>query len=179
MSHFVERIKQDAKYAVLLRTYFRRVYMEPQSVCFYIVSVLMTDCPASQFCLPGLDVHSDSSALRRVSRSDPQSLDVRTPVHFLQVGETQKAFERQHMFGRSSHRCITGAFYESLWILHSESQTHLGSCGLWWSCMQKNTVINIYKYTGRFHSVLPTCITLCTGNFPGFFSVCFPRLLFH
>lgn len=65
----------------------------------YILSVLPTDRAASQFCFPGPDVHCDCSALRRVSQSDPHSLDVRAPVHFLQVSETQNALESQQMFG--------------------------------------------------------------------------------
>lgn len=80
LSDFVEDIKQDAKFAQI---FSMCVYVERQFLCFYVISALATDCAAGQFRFPGPDVHSDCSALRRVSQSDPQSLDVRTAVHFL------------------------------------------------------------------------------------------------
>lgn len=47
--------------------------------------LFLVDCAASQFCFPGTDIHSDRSTFWRVSKSDPQSLDVWTTVHLLQV----------------------------------------------------------------------------------------------
>lgn len=50
------------------------------SIC---ISVSLTDCAASQFCVPGTDIYSDCSAFRRVSQSHSESLDVWKTVHIL------------------------------------------------------------------------------------------------
>lgn len=41
------------------------------------------DCVAGQLCFSCSDIHSDCSTIRRVSKPDPQSLDVWKAVHVL------------------------------------------------------------------------------------------------
>lgn len=47
------------------------------------ISVSLTDCAASQFCIPGTDIYSNCPTFWRVSKSHSQSLDVWKTVHIL------------------------------------------------------------------------------------------------